>query len=82
MLGRPVPPYVSTPAGIQVDIAARDKHECDHAFGDAGLLVLVSGDQHPGVDEESNEKSRSLEEQEGSNGPSHRVGHIVFMWCP
>jgi hypothetical protein len=29
------------------------------------------------VDKGSNEKSRSLEEQEGSNCPSHRVGHIT-----
>jgi hypothetical protein len=40
----------------------REKHESGHAFGDAGLLVLVSGDRHPRMDEGSNEKSCSLEE--------------------
>jgi hypothetical protein len=39
----------------------REKHESGHAFGDAGLLVLVFGGQHP-RDEGGNDKSCSLEE--------------------
>ena len=75
----PASPAVPIAAGrIQVDTAAVRKDECDHAFGDAGLLMLVSSDQHPGVDEGSNEESRSLEEQEGSNCPSNRVGQIAL----
>jgi hypothetical protein len=50
----------------------REKHECDHAFGDAGLSVFVSGDQHPRMDEGSNDKSRSLDEQ------GKIVGHILL----
>ena len=75
----PASPAIRIAAGrIQVDTAAVRKHECDHAFGDAGLLVLVSGDQHPRMDEGSSEKSRSLEEPEGSNCPSNRVGQIAL----
>jgi len=81
----PANPAVGVDAGrIQVDTAAVRSTSAitPSAVGDAGLLMLVSGDQHPGVDEGSNEKSRSPEEQEGSNCPSHRVGHIGVMWCP